>query len=748
MPQSEKKHFILLLPIVGALCVLIVSIFFYNLYIGNKITELSDDNLEHLVNNSSKTFQLSFASNINLLESSASLLPVWDYLRYINFDSEDYRFLSRSFDYMLVINPYGYAVGSDSAIADLAETQYFPKALNGQTVISDPLLFTLQHEHAIVIATPMIAHGETRGVLAGVIYLSSLDKMLGDPIQGLYANLIVDSKGNILSNSVKNTDFLALSNVFEKIEQSHVESTEALTLFKNDIANNVSGQRLVHFDGEEHSIIYRPIGIKNWMIVSIIPEAIIQATTNSIVSVTAIVSIIVMSIVSIFGIIINSSQRNTLEKIAKIAYISQLTGINTLVKFKLDSKDFVAANSGKNFLLIKFDVENFRLINESLSSKEGDRVLKSMAKAISCQSLPACISAHIHADEFLVMLAYTQENVQQWRDVYSQRLSQLLGSDFNYNLRIVAGFYYLGAENNIDIFAAIEKVNIAHRYAKETKALFSVYSEEFLANAIKMKDIENHMEEALEKGEFMMFLQPELDLQSGKLVAAEALVRWQHADTMMRPDEFIPIFEQNGFILKLDMYMFEQACRYMHTWIKEGGMPFILSVNFSRKHLYSVDFVQTLVKICEKYDVQPQYMGIEVTESSMLNNEGDLIMLIQHLQSKGFKVFMDDFGSGYSSLGLLKNIPVDVLKLDKSFFTNMEKHERSIAVVNSVIQLSKSMNIKTVAEGVENLENVKILKDMGCDIIQGYYYAKPMFKDDFKTFYNSEASTITFDSHK
>ncbi len=738
---QNKSRSTILLPIIGSLVVLIASLFFLNIYISDNIEEFAEENIKRLVNNSAKSFELRLESDINMLESSAALLPVWDYLRYINFDSEQYNFLKRTFDYMAVINPYGYGVGSDTKVKDFAKEDYFQRALKGETVVSNPIYSELTDKLSIIIATPMIAHGETRGVLAGFIFLESLDKIFGNSIAGLTANMIVDSKGTIISNGVESSILTHLSSVFDKISQNNIHNTDEFTVFKEEISNNISGQRVIDFSNEEHFVYYEPIGIKDWMIMSIIPQQAVQSAVDAIVIVTALVSLLALLIVSVFAIIINSSQRRMLEKVAEIAYVSQTTLLNTLVKFKLDSESFLEKNSGKNFLLVKFDVENFRLINEALSTKEGDRVLRCMAAAIGCDGANACLCAHIHADEFLIMLAYnTEDEVSDWRTKYSEKLLSVLGNDFNYKIRIIAGYYYLKAHTNIDISTALERVNIAHRYAKGTKALVSVYSDEFLTNAIRKKEIENRMEIALQQNEFIMFLQPELELNTGRLIAAEALVRWQYEGKIVPPDEFIPLFEQNNFIIKLDMYMFEKACEYLKNWQEEGRELFAISVNFSRNHLYSKEFLTSLVKICKKYSIEPRYLGIEITESSMLKNESELISLVKQLQNQGFRVLMDDFGAGYSSLGLLKSTPVDVLKLDKSFFTKIESLERSIAVVNSVIQLSKNLNIRTVAEGVETLENAKILKEMGCDIIQGYYYAKPMKQEDFKTFYDSEES--------
>ncbi len=743
MQKVKRKQLSLLITIFVAIIVLVVSLFFYNVFISEEISTLSDQSLSQLMDTNVETFQLRFESSINLLESTASLLPVWDYLRYISDESGDYDYILGAFDYVMVINPYGYAVGSDSNVGDAYDVEYFQKAIEGETVISELIDTQYNDIQTIVISTPMVANGETRGVLAGLIYVQTLDSMFDNPIDGITANLLIDSSGNVISNGVDDSIFAHSSNVFDVISNNELKDDQELELIKSDVSQNIGGERIVEFGSERNRIIYTPIGIENWMIMTVIPDSIILSTTNNVMAVTFIVSVITVLIGFVFVFIINTSQRKHVKNVEEIAYVSPLTKISTLIKFKLDAEDFIKKQGDTDLYIIKFDIDNFRLVNESLGTSQGDLILKSMVAVTEHQYPGHSLYAHIHNDEFLALIAQRNLAIEQWCSDFTDELLGILGEDFNYNLQLVSGCYKITDDDKSDISACIEKVNIAHHNAKEEVSNISSYSDEYLAHAIKVKEIENSMDAALMAGEFKMVLQPELSLSENKLIAAEALVRWIRPEGNMMPDQFIPIFEKNGFILKLDMYMFEQACAYLKTWTQNGGEIFAISVNFSRKHLYSTDFVSTLESICAKYDIKPAYLGIEVTETSMLSNEGDLVSLIHQLQGKGFKVFMDDFGSGYSSLGLLKNTPVDVLKLDKSFFSRSESRRRSLAVVSSVIRLSKDLNIKTVAEGVETADDVKVLKEMGCDIIQGYYYAKPMPLPEFEKFYHSPQSKLS-----
>ncbi len=740
MQKQKNKSLMVILPIIISIMVLIVSMFFYKLYVSSELDKLAEQNVEQAVDNSASTFKKLFESDTNMLKSSASLLLVLDYLRFVDFDSPRYSFLAKTFDYMVVINPYGYGVGSNSDIGDFTKYEYFRRAINGETVISSPLISGLSDKLSVVMSTPMTSHGEVKGVLSGYIYLDTLDKMLDSSIEGLEATLIIDSSGNVISNGVKDSDFTHLSNIYDKIAPNNIGDIEGFTKLKEDVAKGIRGNHIIDFKGEDHFIIYAPIGIKDWMIMFIVPNSILQATTSNIVLATTIVSIITILMISVFSMLAFYLQRQTHRKFEKAVYISPLTDLNTLAKFKMEYENFKESNHGKDFVLIKFDIERFRIINESLGAKASDKILQSMARAIASED--KSLSAHINADEFLVLIAYTNKDMTNWRRDYALRALKLLGNKFNYNLKVVAGYYYFNANNNLDISVAIERANMAHRKAKETNCLQLVYSDTIIANESKVKRIEDRMEYALKHEEFKMYLQPQLELQSGKLISCEALVRWENPNEQMQVNDFIAIFEQNSFILKLDMYMFEQACKFLQSWIKGMREPFIISVNFSRKHLYYNDFSSNLLKIAEKYKIDTKYLAIEFDETSMSNNSEKLITTALDLESKGFKLIMDNFGSGYCSLELLKNMPINELKLDKSFFADKEAQERNFAIISSLIHLSKILGFRLVALGVEDLNIAKTLKKMSCDAIQGYCYAKPLALNEFKSFCDGKATII------
>ncbi len=728
--------------LIVCLVIMIIMAMYSSFYIETRTGEMAVDSFNVTMQKQAETIRLKFDSDRNILLVAASMFTLADSLEDFEHYSDEFAFLNESFDYIAVATPEGYSIGLDGIVTDINDREYFHRSMQGETVISDLLVSKFNNEYSIVISTPIIDNGEIIGIMLGINNTDTLSRLFGDDTMDVDFSSIINAQGDILINGVSSVSTPQVSeNVFDVLsDQSAIDNIDAL---KTKMLEEEQGYVEQKFFDETFYVSYVALDIEDWILMSLTLQSSVNAAAQDILSVTSTVSLIGLSILVFLSVIIYLNNRKNLKAVREIAYVSELTQLSTAQKFKMDAAAFLKKNAGQKMLLIKLDVDNFKLVNESLGLQSGDLVLKSMAKAI-VKDTPHRVCCHLHDDEFIVLLT---ENDSDYGDTayknYCRRLFKLLGDDFNYKLKIVAGLYYFESSEKISILDAMERANIAHRRAKATHKEIGYYSEEIISLAIKRKNIENNMETALKNKEFTMVLQPELSLDRGVMVAAEALVRWQTEEGPLRPDEFIPVFEQNGFITKLDMYMFEQACEYLSNWIKDGREPITVSINFSRLHLLNEHFVDNLNRITKKYDVMPKNLGIEITETNMLNNEEAFLSVMDSLHKSGYLVLMDDFGSGYSSLGLLKNAAVDVLKLDRSFLVGADDRHRSMAVVRSVISLSRDLGIKTIAEGVETLEDTIILKEMGCDIIQGYYYAKPMSQEAIKRFYDSKESLMT-----
>ena len=261
---------------------------------------------------------------------------------------------------------------------------------------------------------------------------------------------------------------------------------------------------------------------------------------------------------------------------------------------------------------------------------------------------------------------------------------------------------------------------------------YAVYDDEIRLKLREQQEIENEMQLALKKHEFVMYLQPQINIQDGTLYGAEALVRWAHpAKGVMVPGRFIPLFENNGFITKLDRYMWEEACAYIRK-LNKKGYQIPISVNVSRLNIGEVDIPATLDSLVKKYKIDKRLLEVEITENLFMDDAQGLFGEMEELRDRGYKVLMDDFGSGYSSLNMLRKAPVDVIKIDRFFLDEIMATDRGKIIVEASVRMAKQLGLMVIAEGVETKEQLDFLKDIHCDIAQGFYYSKPITTEEFE----------------
>ena len=259
------------------------------------------------------------------------------------------------------------------------------------------------------------------------------------------------------------------------------------------------------------------------------------------------------------------------------------------------------------------------------------------------------------------------------------------------------------------------------------------YDEQDRRRILTERQIENSKEAALENGEFCVYLQPKVDFKTGEMKEAEALVRWITPQKgIISPDSFVPVFERNGFILKLDMYILEQVVKLQDKWKKEGLSPVPVAVNFSRQHLNDSRYLTQMTRLVDQYRVPHQLIEAELTESLILDNVELAQNVIHGLHQKGFSVVMDDFGSGYSSLNVLKGLQFDGIKLDKEFLNGFDDTKAAKQVITGAVEMIKKLGVKIIAEGVETAAQVEFFRTIGCDLGQGYYFDKPLPVADFE----------------
>ena len=414
-----------------------------------------------------------------------------------------------------------------------------------------------------------------------------------------------------------------------------------------------------------------------------------------------------------------------------------ITGAPSLYNFKRVAKKIIEANQNLNFVLIKLDIRQFALLNDIFGFEIGNNVLRVISDFFKQRFItPVRYYCQIVNDEFLILDSFTSENKEEnknRRDEFEHHVKKILEVYIKtYQIEFKIGRYYL-EKGEVDIVSAIEKVNIAHRMAKRkiSKPLHE-YNDELKEQMVQGKIIESEVDTAFANDEFKIYLQPKVLLKNETIVAAEALVRWYKPDgKIISPNTFISIFERTGFIIRFDFYMLKKACQVIKKWQEEGKRIVPISVNFSKLHLLHEDFVDNIVKITKQMDVDSKYIEIEITESIFIDNPEFSAMVLTQLHDAGFVLAIDDFGTGYSSLGMMKNSHFDIVKIDKGFFDDETNIHRSNIVLKNVLKLIKELGLYSIAEGVETEQQVNNLRSLGCDMVQSYFYSKPVPAEEF-----------------
>ncbi|MEG1416624.1 MAG: GGDEF domain-containing phosphodiesterase [Clostridium sp.] len=417
------------------------------------------------------------------------------------------------------------------------------------------------------------------------------------------------------------------------------------------------------------------------------------------------------------------------KKIEKVTNYDELTGLPTLKRLKNEMEILLRENPNVSFGVIQFDIQNFKMINEMLGKSTGDRVLTTIASFSNKYSSnnPHSIICRLWNDNFIVIdRAENSKKLDDYPYMFEKHIEFLSDIYKEYNLRFRYGRYYIPS-NSESVDTILENVNMAHSHSRDAKLNLTDYKENIKKKAILNTEITNRMDYAVANNEFHIHLQPKYNLLSNNIEGAEALVRWiKPSGNMIYPNDFIPLFEKNGYITKLDMYVYEKVCKLIRKHLNNSTPVVPISVNFSQLHLTKPDFVSKLVSIAEKYNIPTSYIEIELTETVICENTHIAERTLKELNSKGFKVSMDDFGAGYSSLNSLQNMIVDTIKIDRGFMDCIDTDDRGKTLLAGVFHIAKNLNLTTIAEGVETKSQIDFLKHVGCDMVQGYYFSKPL----------------------
>ena len=415
-----------------------------------------------------------------------------------------------------------------------------------------------------------------------------------------------------------------------------------------------------------------------------------------------------------------------------------LTGLPQYHSLIQKMEKYISDNGYINLYCVYFDFSNFQYLNEVYGYGEGDKVLQTLADTIKENNEYGIVFSRINSDHFVGFMRFDNDKfAKQYIRGFAERFCDTVNEKYKQcNIVIAGGIYHVTGEEPA-VSTMVDCANEARKKVKEQKVVTSIieYNDEIRIQIESYKEILANMVTAYNNDEFVAYFQPKISLETNKIVGAEALVRWIRPDgTRYMPDQFIDIFESNGFITKIDFCVLDQVLAYLREGMESGEMVVPISVNFSRRHNEFDDFIPNIISRLEENHMPSDMIEVEITESVFLSDLTKLDENTAKLRENNIPISIDDFGSGYSSLNILSRVNADIIKMDRQFLLDTSPNSNSPTVIKHIISMLKHLGFKVIAEGVETVEQVEMLRNANCDMAQGYYYAKPMPIDEFKVF--------------
>lgn len=645
------------------------------------------------------------------------------------------------FDWLGIVNSNGSFIGTDESTGNVKGQYFYRKALQGEETITP--IKSQSGIYGILYSVPLYKNDKIVGAVTAWNTLDTMRTLLSvESFGGEGFSQIIDKNGNFIVSSDNKNAPKNVVNFFDTIKK-HGSYTGKNTLgeMKANLKENKKGSMYFTLDdGIYKAMHYVPLEEENLYLLSIVPVKVANAQFDLLLKKVVFINILIIILFLLLIISIIFINRKNREQLIKIAYVDPVTKGYSKARFDMEAKEIIQSSSSGTYSLVSINIQKFKLINDSFGSDAGDKTLKYIHDVIANYLERKELLCRVSNDQFNILIkTISQKEILKYIENITNDINSFnKDKECKYFIALSIGVYKID-DPNIPLVSIQDRSNVARKNIKGNAVNHPLYTCVFYSDLerlrmLKEKEMENRMEEALDNNEFVVYLQPKVDLKNNNIVGAEALVRWQDPDKgLIPPNDFIPFFEKNGFIIKLDHYVFEKSCAMIRKWIDNGETPIPISVNFSRAHLNNKDFLKKYKTIRDKYDVPAKLLEIELTETLVFDNLQMLLNVIDQIHEEGFQCSLDDFGSGYSSLNMLKEIKVDTLKLDQAFFSapnadNISENH----VIESVVELAKKLNMNSISEGVETILQMEYLKKINCDMIQGYVFSKPIPQEIFE----------------
>ncbi|MCM1385830.1 MAG: EAL domain-containing protein [Bacillus sp. (in: Bacteria)] len=742
--KTREKWVFRISTVIVLLGICVLAFVWYSGILKSELRELVRNTLKEVSNQNVLVVQKEIGGDINALTEIAERIGSIEedddeVMRTLKAAMERYSFKRMGF-----ARTDGMAHTTDGLSYDVSDSAYYQTSIRGETYISDLFLDPTDNEEIIVFSMPVKNEEEVIGIVIATYRVESLKEVLAvTSFEGEGYTYIVRRDGSKIVDSVNETSFQNMTNIFTSMEEADKRNDKVVHELKRLMESNKTGY-VIFYNKIGKYMYATPLGINDWFLIDVVPVDFMESTSNVIIHRTYLICAVLAVICVLAACLIFREERSKKQQMQNLLYVDELTGGSTLAKFKLDVSAKIAEGHD-NAALVVMDLDDFKLINELFGYDEGDKVLGYIWKTIQDNCRKEELAGRGAADHFMMWLFYDKKKDIEDRIIELNADIQhcFMPKNMDYILHPIFGIYYVDRYDE-DVDGIIDCATLAHNHVKQEKSgIYKVYSEIMKERIVEKKQLSDQIEHAYENHEFVAFYQPKYDSKTQRLAGAEALIRWRKPNgQMISPGLFIPHAEESGFVRKLDEYIFKEVCMAQRRWL-DKGLPIVpISVNISRRLIETPEFIDEYKKILDDSGVPIEYIQLEITESAILDKQDELINIMEKLHQIGFVILMDDFGTGYSSLMMLKSVPVDVMKLDKSFVDDYDdvKGER---IIRRVMQMAQDLHIEVTAEGVETKDQYEFLKGIDCNMIQGYYFARPMPEEEFEECMHKEKAVVS-----
>lgn len=579
------------------------------------------------------------------------------------------------------------------------------------------------------------SEGRDPAVLVGIKSGGMLQALLEtESFGGAGVSLVTDADGSVVAMPRDNGFGAALAALWKAGGQA--ETQQALERMRTDVAQGTEGTvSLPETQAGSLLVHYEPLEYPGWSLITAIPENIVSYGIDRISLGNQILTGAVILVLFLSLLLLALSSSRSRRELERITFSDQLTcGMND-TRFCMVAGDLLERHR-REYVLVSMDIQDFKFINKVFGTQQGNRTLQHVYRILSAALDEEEPLARDCGDVFYFLLKERDEAriCSRLQQIF-QQVNQFNAQQKDpYVLELYFGIY-APQEDGESIQDMQEKANLARKRKKgDQRYRYSFYDEELQQKLLEEKDLMGMVEGAVRKGEFVVYLQPKVRLADQRIVGAEALIRWNHPERgLLAPADFIPAAERYRQICRLDRLVFEEICRVLARWKQEGKELPAISVNLSRQNLESSAFLREYRELCLQYDVSPSLIEFELTETILFENPKGVRTCIDEMHALGFQCSLDDFGAGFSSLGLLNDLDVDTIKLDRSFFWNKRSGQRGLRIVEAILKLAAQLHIRTVAEGIDDAGQVAYLRRAACDLVQGFFFFKPMPVEEFET---------------